>query len=566
LNEADSYHLWWLGRIQKKNKAAGRTLEKTRQKEDHMGTAQDREANVSRRGFLKGAAWAVAGSATVGLTACSPAPTAESSGSITWDKEADVVIIGGGNGGLSAAAAAADGGKKVILLEVSAFCGGGSAYSGGILHSLGQKTYEDWEKYCEGLTNPVLAKAYIDTLHNEYIPFLEDNSIPLSKLPDDGKFYLSDWRLGSGEERYLAHKAYFDALANMIASKNGEILTKTRGVSLYTNAENGVIGVRAQSTSDDSWLNIKASAVVLATGGFQGNKGLMARYMGPYADTCRNQGTPYNTGSGMMMAEAIGALTAGSFATFSGTFSAFCNVIPTEDNPAEWEEKRAGDPATLPGLGWGRPSPPWIHATFADENKGIIINLDGKRYIDESSTIDSKYARLPQSILSQKRGRVIIVGDQAIYDSVQSSGTSLQAIEEQNGIVVKGNTLEDFAQKLQNTCGVNRANVIKTIMDYNAAIEAGTADQLEVPRVDCLFALATPPYYGILTVPNVYHVFGGLAINENAQVLNLNRDPISGLYATPPCAGDVFREVYGGGIASAGTFGYIAGKHIAANA
>jgi succinate dehydrogenase/fumarate reductase flavoprotein subunit len=521
---------------------------------------------VSRRGFLRGAAVVAAGAAAAGLTACaSGAPNnsvVESSGS--FDREVDAVVIGAGNGGLSSAAAIALGGKKVIVLEASAFCGGGSAYSGGIIHSLGQKTWEDFNAYSEFLADQVLTKKYIDTFHDEYIPWLEDNGIPIIKFPDEGKFYLSDWRMGSGEAGRLAHKAYFDALVALVTSNGGEILNRTRGVNLIIDSAKKVIGVQAQSVENRGFTNIGAKAVVLATGGFQANEGLMAQYMGRYADTAYNMGTPYNTGSGLLMGQAAGALTAGSFAAFSGTFSALCATPPVEKNPVVWEEKRAGDPETLLGIDGGRVSPPWIHATFADENKGIIINLEGKRYIDESSVIDSKYARLPQSILSQKRGRVVIVGDQAIYDSVQSSENSLKNIEDQKGVVIKGDTLDDFAQKLQDRLGVWKGNVIRTITEYNEAIRNGTAALAEVPRVDCQFALETPPYYGILTVPNVYHPFGGLAINENAQVLDLDHAPIPGLYSCPPCAAS-FREVYGGGIASAGTFGYIAGKHIVAS-
>jgi succinate dehydrogenase/fumarate reductase flavoprotein subunit len=481
-----------------------------------------------------------------------------------WNKEVDACIIGGGNGGLMAAVKAAEGGKSVLLLEASAFTGGGSAYSGGIIHSLGQKTYADWEKYCEGLTNPVLAKVYIDTFHNDYIPWCDDNGIPLTKLPDDGKFYQSDWRLGSGEERYLAHKAYFDALCNYITGKGGEILTRTWGSSLFTDDTGKVIGVKAYGLDDGVNINVKADSVVLACGGFQANKGLMARYMGPYADTCATYGPPYNSGAGLKMAEAVGALTAGSFATFSGTTAAYTTIIHTEDDPALYEAARAGDPATLPGISNGRPSPPWVHATFADETKGIVINLDGKRYIDESSMVDSKYARFPQSILKQKRGRVVVIGDQAIYDAVESSANSIKNIEDQGGIIIKGDTLESFAQGLQDRLGIPKVTAINTINEYNAACAAGTATALDVPRVLNQIALATPPYYGILIVPAVYHTFGGVAVNENAQVIGLDRKPIVGLYATPPCAGDIFREVYGGGIASAGTFGYIAGSQIAA--
>ena len=74
--------------------------------------------------------------------------------------------------------------------------------------------------------------------------------------------------------------------------------------------------------------------------------------------------------------------------------------------------------------------------------------------------------------------------------------------------------------------------------------------------------IAQGPFYAFPTGVSAYHTFGGLIINDKAQVLDLQKQPIKNLYATPPTAA-MFREPYAGGVASAGTFGYIAGKVIA---
>ena len=94
------------------------------------------ETNLSRRGFLTGAA-AAGALAAMGLTACAPTPAAEGGtktadtgeDASSWrDKpempadiaetvDADIVVIGAGNGGLVAATTAAQNGAKVIVLE-----------------------------------------------------------------------------------------------------------------------------------------------------------------------------------------------------------------------------------------------------------------------------------------------------------------------------------------------------------------------------------------------------------------------------------------------------------------
>ena len=168
--------------------------------------------SINRRDFIKRAAASaavVAGSSfLVGCNnteAIAPAPAPE-----VWDHETDVVVAGGGNGGLSAAAAAVEEGKKVILCEISAFLGGGSAYSGGTIHSWGLETWEKYKDHTEDLHDPVLGKKYVETFRQVYLPWLQKNGIPLTKHPG-GKGFNNDYALGSGEPGYLKHKAYFDA-------------------------------------------------------------------------------------------------------------------------------------------------------------------------------------------------------------------------------------------------------------------------------------------------------------------------------------------------------------------
>jgi len=521
---------------------------------------------MNRRDFIKkaslGAAVVAGSSFLIGCNnaeATAPAPAPE-----TWDLETDVVVVGGGNGGLSAAAAAAESGKKVILCEISAFLGGGSAYSGGYIHSSACDDWEEYRTYTEELDNPVLGKKYVETFRQEYIPWLQKNGIPITRNPG-GRLWQNDWSMGSGEQGYLKHKAYFDALAGYAESKGTTIMTQTRVLRLVIDEDGIVCGVQAIKKDEDAPIFIKAEAVVLAAGGFQSNKGLVAKYMGPNAEFARNMGTPYNTGSGLLMALGVGAMTTGSFATFSGSL---CGIVPgpyTEDDPELFEKARAGDPASLPGINAGRIAvPSWVNGSFVDLTQGILVNLQGKRFIDETHPIDAKYARIPQAVLRQKRAMAFMIGDKNIHDNVAGSDNLVKAYQEQGGKVVIADTLEEFANKLYEIHGVYKGAFLKTITEYNKAIDDGTTDKLEVTRTLNLVKIETPPFYALPVTTSIYHTFGGLAINANAQVLDLNRQPIPNLYALPPTAA-IFREVYCGCIGAAGTFGYIAGKHIASS-
>ncbi|ACL18529.1 FAD-dependent oxidoreductase [Desulfitobacterium hafniense] len=523
---------------------------------------KEEELTMNRRDFLKKASLGAAVVAGSGfLVGCNTTDaTAPASAPEKWDMETDVAIVGSGNGGLSAGCAVVEEGKKAVICEIAGFIGGGSIYSGGGIHCWGVNTWEEYRKHFEDLHDPVLGKTYVETFRQTYIPWLQKNGFPIT--PAGGtRGYTKDWTMGSGEPGYLKQKSYFDALHKFFESKGGQVLLSTRVMRLVIDEAGEVCGVHALK-NDGTQLFIKAGAVILAAGGFQANKGLTARYMGPYGDSIRTMGVPYNTGSGMLMAQGVGALTGGSFSTFSGTLIGISPNPQTEENPEAWEKARGSDPQSLPGIGDGRPPAiGWVSFLFPEDTTGLLVNLEGKRFIDESSPIDAKYPRVPQSIIKQKRGMALMIGDQAIYDANKSSEAIMKMNEAQGCLTVKGDTLEELAVKLQETYGFYKGAFLKTISEYNKAIDNGTADQLDVPRVAGHHKIAQGPFYAFPTGTCAYHTFGGLVINEKAQVLDVQRQPIKNLYAAPPTAA-MFKEPYGGGVAAAGTFGYIAAKVI----
>jgi succinate dehydrogenase/fumarate reductase flavoprotein subunit len=75
------------------------------------------------------------------------------------------------------------------------------------------------------------------------------------------------------------------------------------------------------------------------------------------------------------------------------------------------------------------------------------------------------------------------------------------------------------------------------------------------------------PYYALQVFPGAIGTKGGAKVNARSQVLNVNGSPIEGLYA----AGNVMAGITGPGYPGAGgtigaamTFGYIAGRDLAA--
>jgi urocanate reductase len=137
---------------------------------------------LSRRGFLSGAALGAASLAGAGLFGCSSKPESGSSNgtsgsAIVWGAETEVVVCGAGGTGLAAACAAAKAGAKVICYEIQSGPGGTSALSGGVMQAAGtkwQKEYTTFKtdtpavhaacyiKQAEGIANEELVKLICD--------------------------------------------------------------------------------------------------------------------------------------------------------------------------------------------------------------------------------------------------------------------------------------------------------------------------------------------------------------------------------------------------------------------
>jgi len=564
------------------------------------------ETKLSRRSLIKGlAASAVVG--TVGGAAlltqreATAAVPAEATGSSLTTPGAvyplkyttDVVVIGGGMGGCCAAVSAAQEGMNVILLEISQKTGGSAAYSGAEIHDFGLGNWTEYLAFTEGLANPVLAHYYVDTLHNTFIPWL--NAIGayfqvFAAFPA-GYFVPNTtgltWQLGHGEPGDMGHRKFFDSLENAFTGfGGGPILLKTRGLKLLTDKYGNLAGVRAST-----WVNspkeqnqytfdIATKTVILTTGSFQWNRELFQKYVGSNAERVYVYGGPYQRGDGLLMAQELGAQLSSSFSTFCGGWAAVTPTPQTEGDPDAYEAALASALPTMQNLGTavgvGRVSAPgWVASSWRSytASYGILVNLDGNRFIDENSQLDSKgVARPAQALLRQRQGQGFLIADKGVHDAVASSDSAMSAITAAGGTVFQANAIQDLANAIAAVHPFYPANFLTTITNYNAAIDAGTTALLNPPRTILpttqeknggLYKISTPPFYAVLIAPAIFDSFGGVKINTSSEVLDSQDRPIPGLYAGSTCAGGVMDTIYTGDIASCGVFGFTAGKSAA---
>ena len=151
-------------------------------------------------------------------------------------------------------------------------------------------------------------------------------------------------------------------------------------------ADGAVTGLSAVGPGNQA-IDFDAKAVILASGGFEGNYEMLVHYLGPSARYLRPvaRGGYYNKGEGIRMALGIGAAPAGDYGQIH----------------AEPLDPRSGAPEP-------------IVLVF---NYGILINKRGLRFIDEApSTVDATYENITRKILQQPKGIAYAVMDSSIDD------------------------------------------------------------------------------------------------------------------------------------------------------
>ena len=487
-----------------------------------------------------------------------------------WDYEADVVVAGAGNGGLSAALAAAEAGARVVVVEIGSVTGGSSAMSGGGIAINGANSYEEYVQITHGMHDAPMSKAYYEGFL-EYTGWLQSVGAALWAMDAEA----ADWTgRGAGLRYWMGSdpaaasepqcREYFTSLEKALANQGGVLLLKTRAREILTDGAGAIVGLRAErwQTSplemDGGTVHIKAPNVVLSCGGFHQNKEMAQRYIGPDADLIAAVGSPYNRGEGVALAQPLGAALSNSMSGIYGAaMSAYPARRPMED-PEVWETLTEKDKSDLFDLLW-----------FELPPGNIVVNLNGERFVDESI---ERY-RVIQAVAKQYRATAVLLFDEAMWDEVAEArflapGTGSTEREKlatrlrlEGEILLRADTIEELVDKLAES-GPHETygpNLLRTIEECARAADSGSTD-LRVRRT-WTRKLESPPFYAWPFTAGVLYTMGGLAINAQAQVLDMQRAPIPGLYATPPCAGGVFREFYGGSIASAGVFGYKAGRH-----
>lgn len=457
----------------------------------------------------------------------------------------DLIIVGGGLAGLTAGVRATQLGLRPLVLEQ----GDGEDYpcnsrqSGGILHIAFHDPYRPAQELIDVIdrvsssqAKPELAQALART-GARLITWLQSQGGKFMRFnPQEGyRWCLSPPRaLRAGSDwQKRGPDVMLRQLARTLTESGGKLQLRARAEALLM--ENGrCVGVRG--ACDGEPIEWRAKHCILADGGFQANRLLVEKYISPQFDAIFQRGPSTGHGDGLKMAQ-----TAGAALTDCSRFYGHLLCADARHNDQVWPYPEIDAIATA----------------------GIIVDGSGRRCVDEGSSgvnLANKLAAHPDT------SKLFAVFDATIW---AGPGTTARIpanplLEKAGGTILRANSVAELAEQMQ----VCAEALEQTLDDYNRAFDAGNLRQLAIPRSDKIkpYPVRDVPLMAIPICPGITYTMGGIDINEHAQVLDQNQQPIPGLYAAGATTGGLeggSESAYIGGLIKAGSFGLLAAEQIA---
>lgn len=307
-------------------------------------------------------------------------------------KSYDLVVIGMGAAGLSAAVSYAETATapgqvaRIAMIERSPENerGGSTRYTSSWFRvtedrQLDPKFVDTMESISGGLADLDYCRTLVREVPNS-LRFLDEHDVQTTYF----KQGLPNRNTGGGLGMPVGGgAAIVQGLAGIVERTDGsEILYETEAVRLSVSEEGRIDGVVVRGR-DGLLRRLDASSVVIASGGFEGNKEMLTQYLGERACDMPliAPGPGNNRGDGIRMAIEIGADMGGQFDMFHGE-----PVDPRTKKP---------------------------DAVIYPYPYGIVVNRHARRFYDEGkNSFDSTFEEFAYEIWRYQEQRAFFIGDQ----------------------------------------------------------------------------------------------------------------------------------------------------------
>lgn len=458
-------------------------------------------------------------------TVAEPMDSEEPDGKSTPEKpHRHVIIVGAGISGLTTALELGRGGAKVTVVDMSSVFGGHAVMSqGGVsvvdtplqrevgIEDSTELAYGDFLKWGED-ADPDWVRYYVDHSRSEIYEWLLSLGVRFESVLTAPGNSVDRFHQPAGRGIALVTPIYQACLAE----ESIQFVWNAQATKLLEQ-DGRVAGITVRHLRTETEEELKADAVVLATGGFQSNLD-MVREFWPQDITFPERilaGSGRNSiGLGHRLAQTVG----GDLVKMDHQWNYFTGIPDPRRPDSKW------------GLS-------------AANMFGILVNPDGKRF----ASLHNWAKEVMPPMLRQKRVTVWFVFDEATRKEFVVSGTEWtdfkkveRLILDNPNLVKKADTIVELARK----SGLPAENLKATLARYNKLVDGGRdldfnrfgPDRTEYnnqasPKLD------SPPYYAMQAWPLTRKSMGGVAIDLGCRVLDNKKKPIPGLFAVGELTG-----------------------------
>ncbi|NLE21467.1 MAG: FAD-dependent oxidoreductase [Actinobacteria bacterium] len=552
--------------------------------------AKQMNDGLSRRDFLKGAAvvGGAAGLGAMGLPGVASAAEADADWMPKkWDYTTDVLVIGTGYAGQGAAIEAAKHGAHVLVIEKAPFRerGGNSRVCGQGLLAPSPAIHEDYITYLthmtegqgfptthgEGFTSDDTIRFYVEQSF-ETRTWFESLGMPLKGANNGGgpgrwmPFYPhfpgAD-AIGT-EDQYWTHTSKVagaepkagNVWANLekwiLDNTDVEFMYKTAAKKLVQNPNTReVLGLIVTQGGKEKAIKARKGVVVCA-GGWEYNWDMVRDFN--HMPELYSIGGPFNTGETIKMCWDAGAAPRNMGVTAAPTYRC-AGVMPGYKGTIQLSNTTRQGPFIMIGRNNKR---------FIDEFRGSVAGLQNKAISELEGTLtvsgqelrDGAY--VPQSNpepihmifdeVGLKSGAMFSMFFGWAYYVEGFRGSADNSAELANGWILKGDTIEELAEKM----GRDPAQVQATIDKWNEDCDAGKDTQFDhgdptrapyARPANRLQKFTDGPFYAIACHQCTLNTQGGMVRNLKSQVMSIEGPPIPRLYAAGE-NGDIFTILY----------------------